>query len=342
MHATNAYLTALTNNDPELLSTSIRKLAKLAQEKEDGHRAGPSREAEDAEKRRREFDTTPYIAMPGRTGRIPAGQKGWDTPDLMSRDEGPSRKKQKRAEPPRVRDDLSLDAFQRNYTSEDNASFVQIVDKENQQRRDDRWGWAWEVQKRAEIRRIEGEEKRKMILDAAVNGDWKVNAEGKRLIGGLGEGGRDRTEGEAWQEERHLIDQPAHNALITAKDASGSRALVDKFSEEAVPADHPLGRALAAAGLPPTALVSKEDGALVPMREVTSGGGDGRGRGVTDKQGRDLVERVIMGDEERGNLSLGGSGADQWGYKVNYPLNKLTVDSKQLLLSRRCQHGSLS
>jgi protein DGCR14 len=372
VHATNAYLTALTNNDPELLSSSIRRLAQLAQEKEDGvGLAGPSgtrekeeREAKEARRRELENMGTPYISVPGggsrRAARTPIGARGWDTPDVRGEssrrrgeefDEldgagetpGPSQPKKKRKQPApdTVRDDLTLDAFQRNYTSEDNASFVQIVDKENQQRREDRWGWAWEVERKAKERRLEGEARRKMILDTATNGEWRVNAEGKRLIGGLAEGGRDRAEGEVWKEELKLVtggeadadvgggaassalvphaSSSTSSALITSKDAAGSqsRASTDSYTEEAIPAETPLGRALTAAGLPTTVLVSKEDGALVPMREVTSGGGDGRGRGFGDKESRELIERVIMGDEEREHLGMAGSGADLWGYKVS-------------------------
>lgn len=251
VHATNAYLTALTNNDPELLSSSIRRLAQLAQEKEDGvGRAGPSgtrekeeREAKEARRRELENMGTPYISVPGggsrRAARTPIGARGWDTPDVRGEssrrrgedfDEldgagetpGPSQPKKKRKQPApdTVRDDLTLDAFQRNYTSEDNASFVQIVDKENQQRREDRWGWAWEVERKAKERRLEGEARRKMILDTATNGEWRVNAEGKRLIGGLAEGGRDRAEGEVWKEELKLVTGGEADAEVEGGAAS--------------------------------------------------------------------------------------------------------------------------
>lgn len=41
---------------------------------------------------------------------------------------------------------LSLDAFQAKYTSEDNASFNDLLDDQNQQRRDD-YGWIWKGNK---------------------------------------------------------------------------------------------------------------------------------------------------------------------------------------------------
>ncbi|RSH87023.1 hypothetical protein EHS25_003511 [Saitozyma podzolica] len=367
IHATNAYLSALTNNDPELLSASIRRLAALAAEKEEASGKnkgkGRSKEADDAlDARRRELENmgTPYIAMPGgrRPMRTPVGARGWDTPtgstsrrpdeddeddfdELEGATPGPSRPKKRRkpVAPPRVRDDLSLDAFQRNYTSEDNASFVQIVDEENRQRREERWGWAWEAQKRAEERRIEGEERRKMILDAATSGNWRVDGEGRRLIGGLAEGGTDRAEGEAWKEQRKLIaavpgdtDEVSENvdgadgavgsalvphasssALIKATDAVRAEP---NLREEPLPPEHPLGRALSQAGLPATALVSAEDGALVPLREATSGSGQGRGRGDEEKHRREETERAVMGEEREEHLGLAESGADHWGFKT--------------------------
>ncbi|EIW65447.1 hypothetical protein TREMEDRAFT_13319, partial [Tremella mesenterica DSM 1558] len=378
IHATNAYLTALTNNDPELLSSAIRRLAALAQEKDDA-RSGSNngQEQRDAEEsRRRELENmgTPYITMPGnrRSLRTPIGARGWDTPDVRGesstrrRDDdddeedvdelegdkdrpGPSkpRKRRKPPAPPKVRDDLSLDAFQRNYTSEDNASFVQIVDAENKQRREERWGWAWEAERKAEQRRIEGEEKRRLLLEAATSGNWRVDANGKRLVGGLDEGGRDRTEGEAWRDRKMISsgDQPTHtaagqlpkqvevivaegtlvlhsagqtsNALITKADAEASMVkTTPDLVEKELPVDHPLSRVLEEAGLPTTVLVSSEDGAIVPHREAVNGEGEGRGRGVEERERREKVEKDVMGEVRGDTLSLAGSGTDQWGYKT--------------------------
>ncbi|KAK8850649.1 hypothetical protein IAR55_004568 [Kwoniella newhampshirensis] len=359
IHATNDYLTALTDNDPELLSASIRKLAALAHEKEHGRRSMDDTDAERARRTELSLMGTPYIALPGGRGRptrTPVGARGWETPmgesstrrrydDYEELDggetaeAGPSRPRKRPR--PAVRDDLSLDAFQRNYTSEDNASFVQIVDEENRRRREERWGWAWEAEQKAAARRIEGEEKRKSILDAATSGNWVVNAEGRRLIGGLAEGGRDRPEGEAWKDIKLIgrgetITEGKENlqgeetgdttggsgALVVH--TSGSSALVKTertsaaatipVTEIALPPKHPLTQALTDAGLPATALISKDDGAIVPHREITSGADQGRGRGSADSESRNKVERAAMGDQERGSLSLGGSGADMWGY----------------------------
>ena len=380
IHATNAYLTALTNNDPELLSASIRRLAALAQEKgESGREAEGSSSKDEVEAghaRRRELENmgTPYISIPGGRAnlRTPVGARGWDTP-IMHADEGstqrkaesggfdeledergstpgPSQyhKKQRTALPQnRVRDDLTLDAFQRNYTSEDNASFVQIVDEENKRRREDRWAWAWDAERKADQRRLEGEEKRKMILDVATSGGWMINGEGRRLIGGLAEGGAARVE-MASKEKRQLIEASSDGtitadipsnpraseadtvALVPHALSSGSTALVSSgtadsgansppsgLTEIPIQADHPLHKALLDAGLPATALLSLQDGLIVPSRDTASGEGEGRGRGDGDKERRNLSEVAVLGSEGRDHVALGGSGAEQWGYKVS-------------------------
>lgn len=353
----------------------------MAQEKEEG-KAGPSgrMEEEGATARRRELENmgTPYMTVPGgrKPMRTPIGARGWDTPvmrpgeastrrrnhGLVEADDldgdfgatpGPSQpaRTRRKPEPRRVRDDLSLDAFQRNYTSEDNASFVQIVDEENRQRQEDRWSWAWEAEKKAEQRRIEGEEKRKMILDTATSGNWRVNGEGKRLIGGLAEGGRDQAVGEAWKEERRMLTgtSPGVEARLLPdgqdkqdeEDNSGdsSTALVQQrktgdlipfinsapfkpsplpsfLEEQAVRPEHPLHKALTHAGLPTTALVSTVDGLVIPSHEIASGAGEGRGRGEEERARRYLAEKLAMGEEDPGHFPLGGSGADQWKYRV--------------------------
>jgi protein DGCR14 len=352
----------LTNNDPELLSASIRKLSALAQKKE-GQSSRDNNNGRSA--RQAELDNfgTPYISKPGGSGaaRTPLGARGWDTPaDIERGDEydelegeygelaGPSRPRQKKKQKstkPVVRDDLTLDTFQRNYTSEDNASFVQIVQEDNQRRREERWGWAFEAERKAEQRKLEGEERRKMILDTATSGQWRVDANGKRLIGGLAEGGRDRTEGEAWRDERKLIaglgqtmalrditvnaessgGESSTTALVPHSSNGSSGQLIlakdvkrpaESVTEQALPDDHPLNKALVAAGLPGTALVSNEDGQIVPHREVVGGEGEGRGRGQLDRAKRDEIEKAVLGDDRPEHLSLAGSGGDQWGFKV--------------------------
>lgn len=350
LHATNQYLAALHANDPHRLSASIRTLAALA--RRDAHGIPDSA----TERTEYSMAGTPYIAMPGSGGRplrTPVGARGWDTPlgstsrrrdihdDILDHNshssdhpDHPHPPKRQRRLPP-VRDDLSLDAFQRNFTSEDNASFVHILDEENRRRREEKFGWAFEAEKKAEARRIEGEVRRRMILDRAKSGGWRVDGDGRRLIGGL-------AEGEAWRDIKAIehvaegeagVDPETSTALIPSSSAlhpSSSSALIlssssppPPLSEIPLPPKHPLAEALADAGLPPTALISSTDGKIVPHLETASGaltvsapeGGD-RGRGDEERKERERREREVLGEEKGETLSAAGSGVDMWKYKV--------------------------
>lgn len=291
---------------------------------------------------------TPYIQH----GRTPVGARGWDTPrgdETVRRPReaedaigGSSRPPKKRKAV--IRDDLNLDTFQRNYTSEDNASFVHVLEEENRVRREEINGWAFKAEKAAEDRRVAGEERRRLILDAATSGSWRVDANGRRLIGGLSEPGAHQNEGEAWKTRKLITSgegqQPSGEAakiiedggvasssalvttqttqagaLVRASDAAAASTLPPPaFEEQPLPESHPLSKALEKAGLPQTALVSNEDGKVVPYREGASGSGDGRGRGVDEKARRDAIERDIMG-EEKADEHAGKVG--QWPYKVS-------------------------
>lgn len=293
--------------------------------------------------------------------RTPFGARGWETPGTVRRPAdhddfdapGPSRPRPKKRRQV-VRDDLGLDAFQRNYTSEDNASFVHIIEEENRQRKEDQNAWAFEAERVAESRRLEGEERRRLILDAATSGQWRVDADGRRLIGNEERGGRDRAEGEAWKERKMIAAKPdaaategggedekedgasvggkgkgkgkaedstalvktqdSQSQLIKATDASAASVLPPPpLQEEELPPAHPLSQALVKAGLPPTALVSTADGAIVPHHESASGSGDGRGRGETEKARRDALERDVMAGEQ---VDTSGK-VQQWPYKVS-------------------------
>ena len=132
--ATNSYLDALRSNDPSLIHASPRRLQELE--------STPAYSA-----RRRDWQTpseTPYGTGPS------------DTPFRTPREAGEPAAKRSRYDT-----SMSLDSFQAKYTSEDNASFTQIMHEENRQRRE-RWGWAWEAQRRVEEQRdrmLEGRER---------------------------------------------------------------------------------------------------------------------------------------------------------------------------------------
>ncbi|KAJ7181780.1 nuclear protein DGCR14 [Mycena crocata] len=118
LDATNEYLDALRSQDPHLINASVRRLEEVG--------ATPQRPLQTPSR-------TPYGMGPAETPlRTPRGEPA--------------------AKRPRYDTDLSLDNFQARYTSEDNSSFTQILDEENRKRKE-KWGWAWDAQKRVEAQR---------------------------------------------------------------------------------------------------------------------------------------------------------------------------------------------
>lgn len=137
LDATNEYLDALSSEDPQLIQATVRRLEELSTPRTARH----------------PYQTpgqTPYAAGPS------------DTPMRTPRDEPPPKR-------PRYDTDMSLDTFQARYTSEDNASFTQILDEENRKRRE-KWSWAWEAQKRVQQQRDKMLEGRERLLIEAPAG----------------------------------------------------------------------------------------------------------------------------------------------------------------------------
>lgn len=142
LDATNNYLSALESEDPVLIQASVRKLSDLATA------ATPT-------PRYQGDNRTPYVNFPS------------DTP-LRFSTRGDT--DQPAAKKPKFDTSLSLDQFQARYTSEDNASFTEILDDENRKRKE-RHAWAWNAEDRAAARRtkeIEGRE-RMMIEASKIN-----------------------------------------------------------------------------------------------------------------------------------------------------------------------------
>jgi protein DGCR14 len=130
LDATNSYLDALETRDPQLIGASVRNLESI-----------------NASVR----STRPW-QTPSET---PYGVGPSETP-VHNHHERPAKRLRYDA-------DMSLDAFQARYTSEDNSSFTQILDDENARRRE-KYGWAWDAQKRVEAQRTNAIEARERAL----------------------------------------------------------------------------------------------------------------------------------------------------------------------------------
>jgi protein DGCR14 len=127
LDATNSYLDALETHDPQLIGASVRHL-----------------ESVNASVR----STVRPWQTPSET---PYGIGPSETP-VQHRREPPPAAAAAVAKRPRYDTEMSLDSFQARYTSEDNASFTEILNEENARRRE-RYGWAWDAQKRVEAQR---------------------------------------------------------------------------------------------------------------------------------------------------------------------------------------------
>lgn len=139
LDATNEYLDALKTRDPHLIGASVRRLEAVSQTPT----PGPSR--------RRLPSQTPSQTPFGLTSETPLYRD--------PRSEPPSKR-------PKYDSNMSLDEFQARYTSEDNSSFTRILDDENRVRKE-KWGWAWDAQKKIEERQAKlVEDRQKMLLEA--------------------------------------------------------------------------------------------------------------------------------------------------------------------------------
>ncbi|KAK0544018.1 hypothetical protein OC846_005662 [Tilletia horrida] len=194
LKAENEYLDALQSGDEDWIEASVRKLVKAER------RAAASTPS--ASTRR----TATARGTPAPTPRrLDLTQRGWDndhTP-LHQRNEGPSATPYSRY--PHTRSTLaggpsqyapseagdssapgssqpdtsmSLSAFQRTYTSEDNASFSRLLQL-NSMRRRERYAWAYKAEEAANQKRIKAEERqqseaqhgRKLAIAAAIEAD---------------------------------------------------------------------------------------------------------------------------------------------------------------------------
>ncbi|KIY72849.1 hypothetical protein CYLTODRAFT_486082 [Cylindrobasidium torrendii FP15055 ss-10] len=143
LDATNDYLDALKTADPALIGASVRRMEQLG-----------------------DTDATPFGF-----GRTP-----YDTPTATPLHGEPPRKKAK------FDDSLRLDTFQARYTSEDNSSFTDILESENQARKET-WGWAWEAQRKAaEKQKLIGEARERLLLEGPSGSTTRPGVKEKFLL----------------------------------------------------------------------------------------------------------------------------------------------------------------
>ena len=130
LDATNSYLDALETRDPQLIGASVRNLESV--------------------------NASVRSARPWQTpSETPYGAGPSETP-IHNYHEHPAKRL-------RYDTDMSLDGFQARYTSEDNSSFTEILNDENARRRE-KYGWAWDAQKRVEAQRMKAIEARERAL----------------------------------------------------------------------------------------------------------------------------------------------------------------------------------
>ncbi|KAG8864035.1 hypothetical protein FRB96_006908 [Tulasnella sp. 330] len=155
LDATNQYLSALESQDPSLINASVRRLSALAS-------AAPT---PTPRSRGGNGGVTPYVNYPSDTPLRTPRFDGLDQPPAAKR--------------PKYDKSLTLDQFQARYTSEDNASFTEILDDENKKRKE-KYAWAWNAQDRAGARRakeVEGRER--MMIEGSSR---MMDGPGQRAI----------------------------------------------------------------------------------------------------------------------------------------------------------------
>ena len=203
LDATNEYLDAIHSRDPHLINASVRRLDQFSQT------PIPS--------------SSRLLQTPSQT---PYGVTPSETP-LLTREE-PLKKRTK------LNTDLSLDAFQARYTSEDNSSFADILDDENKKRKE-KWSWAWDAQKRVEAqqdRMIESRERMMIEAPPATGVREKLIVDAPRPVGLLTEG----SEGERNNEEESLRQDADVSVSAEASD-KGKQVILASTNDSEQQAD---------------------------------------------------------------------------------------------------------
>ena len=113
-----------------------------------------------------------------------------------------------------------MDEFQAKYTSEDNSSFTQILEDENAKRKE-KYGWAWNAQKRVEAQRDRMVEMRERMLiepAPATGVREKFTIEAPKPAGLIAEGDDETTkELEPQAEDENTSDGKGKDVVLRDK-----------------------------------------------------------------------------------------------------------------------------
>lgn len=209
LDATNDYLDALKSQDPTRIQATVRRLGEINTPSTNRRRG----------------------ATVGATPTPYGGRGSYDTPlrtpygsDRYEGDEEdepiPKRRK--------FDTDISLDNFQAKYTSEDNASFLDILHDENKKRKET-YGWAYNAQKRVEEQRermLEGRER--LLIEppqvtlTGVKENFRIEA--PKLAGLITQGESDDVEGKEKGKEVAVVSGTKDEVLDVMAPKKDTRA----------------------------------------------------------------------------------------------------------------------
>lgn len=213
----NDVLDAFDSRDPLRIAHSVRSLREL------GATPTPRRRARES--------ATPFSTRGGDGDGVGAGAGDltptyFDRTPLTSFTATPSSSSRSRkaapAPPPRVDPNISLDAFQARYTSEDNSSFQDLLQGDNAARRD-KHAWAFDAEKRANATLVRGRQARERLVDVT-----------RRMVDASADGSVRLLEGPAGRpgETRLVVDAGVEvgagdRLLITGRDDAERRLITD-------------------------------------------------------------------------------------------------------------------
>jgi protein DGCR14 len=216
LEAENAYLDALTHSEEpggeERLERAVRRLV--------GHevRAGivpPTPRPGDTVRSRRREETpklTPRDTYFDDTPRVDKDNRGeWDPTPLRSQEQDEvdlNTLEDVAAEGPSL-DGLTLSSFQSQYTSEDNASFLDIL-KANEKKRKEVYKWAYEAEQKANDKRLQSLNASRLEAKAGFQASL----------------------GKAPEDVKRRIEAGQHPKMITSNGELGSSALYEDTKED--------------------------------------------------------------------------------------------------------------